>query len=152
MIYRTQPFFMPHIVENTRACLTVMTLKACMIIGPAGYRFRPASSVRPKSNIDSTALLVIRPTDNAAALGMLLVMSPPVENLARLLGGEVLLTLHCLGLGTLAVTSGALLGRALACVPVAFVPTAFVPTAFAHGFRHYSVEGENHDAGGRTYR
>ena len=84
---------------------------------------------------------MIRLAHNATALGMLLVVSASVKDLARLLGGEVLLTLHGLGLGTFAITAGALL-----------VPTAFVPTAFVHGFRHYIVGGENHDTCSWTYR
>mgnify|MGYP003349960441 CR=1 FL=1 len=91
---------------------------------------------------EGTALLGIWPAVNAAALGMLLVVPPPVEDLASLLGGEVLLTLHGLGLRSLAVNLlvfGRLLGRTLASVPAALVPIAFV-----HGFRHYIVSGENH--------
>ena len=44
---------------------------------------------------------MIRPTHLAAALGVLLVVSLAVKHLAALLGGEVLLTLHSLGLHSL---------------------------------------------------
>ena len=99
-----------------------------------------------------STLLGVRPAVNAAALSMLLVMFPAVENLACLLSSEVLLTLHGLGLRALTVSL---------VVPAALVPTTFVlplgtlvfvPTAFvlfAHGFRHYIVSGENHDFGAR---
>ena len=58
-------------------------------------------SFRIKDTI--TTLLMVRSADLTAALGVLLVVTPTVENLAGLLGGEVLLTLHGLGLGALAV-------------------------------------------------
>ena len=93
---------------------------------------------------------MVRPSDNTTALSMLLVVPASVEDLARLLGGEVLLALHGLGPGSLAITAGTLLALALSTLG----PTAFVrllgrtPMMSLHGFRHYTVSGENHDACG----
>ena len=91
--------------------------------------------------------LGIRPADNAAALGMLLVMLPPVEDLACPLSSEVLLALHGLGLRSLTVYP--LVFALSTLVPAALVAAAPVPAALVmslHGFRHYMDSGENHDS------
>ena len=93
-----------------------------------------------------TTLLGIWPAVNAAALGVLLVVSPPVENLACLLGGEVLLTLHSLRLRALTVAASALLVLTLRSL-VGPLGCTLVPAALVmslHGFRHYIRSGENH--------
>ena len=82
------------------------------------------------------ALLGIRPADNAAALGVLLVVLPAVEDLAGLLGGEVLLALHGLGLRALAVAASALLVLALSAL-VGLLGRTLV--MLLHGSCHYIV-------------
>lgn len=63
-------------------------------------------------------------------LRVLLVVAPAVEDLGRLLGGEVLLALHSLTLATLAVTLGAVLICVLLGVPA---------RAVSSGTSHYNL-------------
>ena len=101
--------------------------------------------------LKGTALLGVRPADNAAALGVLLVMLPPVENLTGLLSSEILLSLHSLRLGSLAVTAGTPLVLTLSPLVrlLGRTPAMLASASLVHGFRHYTVSGENHD---RSYR
>ena len=70
-----------------------------------------------------TSLLPERPAVLLGTLCVLLVVSSAVEDLGRLLGGEVLLALHGLALATLAVTLATVLLRVVLLCARAMSPS-----------------------------